>query len=91
MGLYICGTDRRTPSRKFIVAARVCKGEQTVVRVHGAIMELVAVLDRRNERMLLFYVITGFVYNKVSSRKVVLSSQQIRKVTLQDCMMKYIV
>ncbi|KAL6847405.1 hypothetical protein ACP4OV_023258 [Aristida adscensionis] len=39
----------RTPSRKFIVAARVCKGEKTNVRVQEAIMEPVTVLDRRNE------------------------------------------
>jgi hypothetical protein len=43
----------RTPSRKFILAARVCKSEKTAIRVHEAIMKPVTVLDRRNERMLL--------------------------------------
>jgi hypothetical protein len=43
----------RTPSRKFILAARVCKSEKMAVRVHEAIMKPVTVLDRRNERMLL--------------------------------------
>uniref|UniRef100_A0A0A9GHG1 Calmodulin-binding protein n=1 Tax=Arundo donax TaxID=35708 RepID=A0A0A9GHG1_ARUDO len=38
----------RTPSRKFIMAARVCKSEKTV-RVREAIMKPVMVLDRRNE------------------------------------------
>ncbi|PNT62544.1 hypothetical protein BRADI_4g04880v3 [Brachypodium distachyon] len=38
----------RTPSRKFVVAARICVSEKTNVRVHEAIMKSVPVLDRRN-------------------------------------------
>ncbi|KAL6847404.1 hypothetical protein ACP4OV_023257 [Aristida adscensionis] len=39
----------RTPSRTFILAARVCKSENTNVRVQEAVMNPVTVLDRRNE------------------------------------------
>ncbi|KAL6638424.1 hypothetical protein ACP70R_023919 [Stipagrostis hirtigluma subsp. patula] len=39
----------RTPSRKFIMAARVCKRENIAIRIQEAIMIPVTVLDRRNE------------------------------------------
>ncbi|EAY83483.1 hypothetical protein OsI_38697 [Oryza sativa Indica Group] len=39
----------RTRSRMFILGARVCKSENTSVRVQEAVMKPVTVLDRRNE------------------------------------------
>ncbi|PNT62548.1 calmodulin-binding protein 60 A isoform X3 [Brachypodium distachyon] len=39
----------RTRSRKFVLAARVCKTETTGVRVQEAVMKPVTVRDRRNE------------------------------------------
>lgn len=57
----------RTRSRMFILGARVCKSENTSVRVQEAVMKPVTVLDRRNEGAFFFSIFSGSCFLAVDT------------------------